>query len=97
MLKNLIIFITPHIVKSSEDHLTLAEEKLWQLRKIDYFYQRYRSGIGHSLGKMLEEERSRIAEEKAKKEAAKKAKRAERSVKGKKEEGGKSTQPRTKE
>ena len=97
MLKNLIIFITPHIVKSSEDHLSLAEEKLWQLRKIDYFYQRYRSGIGRSLGKMLEEERLRIAEEKAKKKAAKEAKKAKKGVKEKKEEDGKSVQPQPKE
>ncbi|RKY15608.1 MAG: hypothetical protein DRP82_01335 [Planctomycetota bacterium] len=73
VLKNLIIFITPHIVKSSEDHLSLAEEKLWQLRKIDYFYQRYRTGIGKSLGEMLEKERLRLAEEKARKKAARKA------------------------
>jgi len=97
VLKNLIIFITPHIVKSSEDHLSLAEEKLWQLRKIDYFYQRYRSGIGRSLGKMLEEERLRIAEEKAKKKAAKEAKKAKKGEKEKKEEDGKSVQPQPKE
>ncbi|RKY18906.1 MAG: hypothetical protein DRP63_01420 [Planctomycetota bacterium] len=87
VLKNLIIFITPHVVKSSEDHLSLAEEKLWQLREIDYFYQRYRSGIGKSLGEMLEKERLRLAEEKARKEAARKAR----------EEGGEPVPPQPEE
>jgi len=95
VLKNLIIFITPHIVKSSEDHLSLAEEKLRQLREIDYFYQRYRSGIGRSLGEMLEKERLRLAEEKAKKKAGKEAKAKEGGEE--EEEGNESVQPQPNE
>lgn len=72
VLKNLIIFITPHVIKTSEDHLSLAEEKMWQLRKVDYFYQRYRSGIGYDLGVMLEKEKERFIEERKRKERKKK-------------------------
>ncbi len=76
--RNLIIFITPRIVSSSEDHVSLSEEKVRILKRVDYFYNRYRAGVGVELDRMLQREKELLLKEKrakAKKKAgAKKSK-----------------------
>ncbi|MCX7704155.1 MAG: hypothetical protein N2234_08700, partial [Planctomycetota bacterium] len=59
-VENLIIFITPHIIRTSEDHLTMAEERLRILKRVDYFYNRYRTGIAHELDELIAAERVKL-------------------------------------
>ena len=65
-------------MSSSEDHVSLSEEKVRILKQVDYFYNRYRAGVGAELDRMLQREKELLLKEKrakAKKKAgAKKSK-----------------------
>jgi len=60
--ENLVIFITPKLIKSSEEHLTRTEEQLRTLKRVDYFYYKYRSNAAAQLEARLREERARAEE-----------------------------------
>lgn len=60
--ENLVIFITPRLVKTSEEHLTKTEEQLRTLKRVDYFYFKYRSNAAARLEARLREERAKAEE-----------------------------------
>ncbi len=63
--ENLVIFVTPKLIKSSEEHLTRTEEQLRTLKRVDYFYYKYRSNAAAQLEARLREERAKTEEAKA--------------------------------
>jgi len=84
--ENLIIFITPYIIRTSEDHLAMSEERLKMLKRVDYFYQRYRTGIAYELDELLATERMKLEMEKQKREERRRLKEEKKEIEGKEEE-----------
>ncbi len=63
--ENLVIFITPRLIKTSEEHLTRTEDALRTLKRVDYFYEKYRSNAAAALETRLREERAKAEEARA--------------------------------
>jgi type IV pilus assembly protein PilQ len=63
--ENLVIFITPRLIKTSEEHLSRTEDQLRTLKRVDYFYYKYRSNAAAQLEAKLREERAKAEEAKA--------------------------------
>jgi type II secretory pathway component GspD/PulD (secretin) len=92
-VENLIIFITPYLIRTSEDHLTMSEERLRILKRVDYFYSRYRAGIAYELDELLSAERTKLETEKREREEKRRKQEEERKKEQEKQkkEGEKTT------
>lgn len=64
-VENLVIFITPRLIKTSEEHLTRTEEQLRTLKRVDYFYNKYRSSAAAHLEARVREERAKAEKSRA--------------------------------
>lgn len=71
IVENLVIFLSPKVIVTSEEHLAAAEEQVKTMKSADYFYKKYELNAAAELDKKFSEERARL--EAAKAEAAKKA------------------------
>ncbi len=83
-VENLVIFITPKLIKTSEEHLTKTEEQLRTLKRVDYFYYKYRSNAAAHLEARLREERTKAEEARAAAARAAEEQKKKRKAEGKK-------------
>jgi type II secretory pathway component GspD/PulD (secretin) len=69
VVENLVIFISPKVIATSEEHLSAAEEQVKTMKNADYFYQKYQLNAAAQLEEKLAKERAKL---KAAKEATQK-------------------------
>jgi type II secretory pathway component GspD/PulD (secretin) len=60
VVENLIIFISPRVITTSEEHLAAAEDQIRTMKNADYFYKKYNLNAAAQLEEKLSQERAKI-------------------------------------
>lgn len=60
IVENLIIFISPKLISTSEQHLSAAESQMKTMQEADYFFQKYKLNAASQLEEKLKKEREKF-------------------------------------